>query len=123
MAQKQKHLMDLTSLRDGTLQQRVVEAQSRPPAPPRGMSISTVQKWVMSSLALTTVLHFVLGLIVAAAFLETDRAGAREGLVVIAGVMGVLGVAAALKIHEHRVASPWLVAGLLPAVAGAFWVL
>jgi hypothetical protein len=89
----------------------------------RGMTISTVQKWVMSTLAVTTVLHLVVGLLIAAAFLDTTRAGAREGLVVIAAVMGVLGVAAAFVIHQRSPATPWVLLGALPAALGAFWVL
>lgn len=99
-------------------------ANPRPaPTGRRGMSISTVQKWVMSSLAVTTVMHFVVGLIIAAAFLDTTRPGAQEGLLVIAGLMGVLGVGAAFLIHQRSPATPWVLLGALPAVVGAFWVL
>lgn len=95
----------------------------RPQAPAPGMSLTSVQRWVMSALAVTTVLHLVVGIVVAAAFLETTRPGAQEGLLVIAGVMGVLGVAAAFLIHGRSAATPWLAVGALPAVVGAFFVL
>ena len=32
------------------------------------MSLSTVQKWVLSTLAATTIMHLAIGLVVAAAF-------------------------------------------------------
>jgi predicted membrane channel-forming protein YqfA (hemolysin III family) len=94
--------------------------QPRPVARREPMSLSTVQRWVMSTLALITVAHFAAGLVLAAVF--SDRPDARVGLLVIAGVMGVLGVAAALVIHGRKPVSPWLAAGVLPAVVGAFFV-
>lgn len=105
-----RHLMDPANPRPASTGQR-------------GMSITTVQRWVMSTLAVTTVMHLVVGLLVAAAFLDTTRAGAREGLVVIAGLMGVLGVAAAFVIHQRSPAMPWALLGAMPAALGAFWVL
>ena len=94
------------------------------PAPTRGaMSLSTVQKWVMSTLAVTTVLHLQVGLVVAAAFVDDTRAGATEGLLVIAGVMGVLGLAAGFLIHGRSPLTPWVLLGVIPAVVGAVLVL
>lgn len=87
------------------------------------MSLSSVQRWVMSTLAVTTVLHLVIGIIIAAAFLDTTRPGAQEGLLVIAGVMGVLGVAAGFLIHQRSPVTPWVLLGVVPAVLGALWVL
>lgn len=99
-------------------------ANPRPASTGRtGMSLSSVQKWVMSTLAVTTVLHLVVGLLIGAAFVDDARTGAREGLVVIAAVMGMLGVGAAFVIHQRSPVSPWVVLGALPAVIGAFWVL
>jgi hypothetical protein len=97
-------------------------ANPRPQAGP-SMSMSSVQRWVMSVLAVTTIMHFAGGLVLAAVFLETTRAGAQVGLCVIAGVVGVLGVAAGFLIHQKSVLTPWLVVGLLPAVVGLFLVL
>lgn len=94
-----------------------------PTASTQGMSLTSVQRWVMSSLAVTTVLHLVVGIIVAAAFLDTTRPGAQEGLLVIAGVMGVMGVAAAFLIHGRSALTPWVALGAVPAVVGAVVVL
>ncbi|WP_372727605.1 hypothetical protein [Nocardioides sp.] len=98
------------------------------PANPRrrsapAMSMTSVQRWVMSVLAVTTVGHFAGGLVVAAVFIDPARQGARIGLTVIAGVVGVLGIAAAFLIHQRNPLTPWLVAGLLPAVVGFVLIL
>ncbi len=83
------------------------------------MSLSRVQRWVLSTLAATTILHLSAGLVVAAAF--SERLDARIGLLVIAGAFGVLAVLAALLVHQQRPLSPWLLLGALPTVVGA-WI-
>jgi hypothetical protein len=85
------------------------------------MSLGRVQRWVLSTLAATTILHLSVGLMVAAAF--ADRRDARVGLLVIGTVFGVIAVAAALVIHRKRPLSPWLLLGLLPGAVGAWLVL
>lgn len=84
------------------------------------MSLTRVQRWVLSSLAATTILHMSVGLVVAAAF--ADRHDARVGLLVIATAFGVLAFAAALVINERRLLSPWLLGGIVPTVVGAFLI-
>lgn len=111
-ARRARHLIDPTAPRP------VATGAAR-----GGMSLSSVQRWVMSTLAVSTVLHLVAGIVIAAAFLEDPGAGAQVGLLVIAGVMGVLGVAAGFLIHQRSPVTPWVLLGVLPAVAGAFWVL
>ena len=93
------------------------------PQAPQSMSMSQVQKWVMSVLAVTTVGHLSAGLVVAAVFLDESRTGARVGLDVIAGIIGMLGVAAGFLIHGRRPFTPWLLAGLLPAAIGLYVIL
>lgn len=87
------------------------------------MSVGSVQRWVMSALAVTTIVHFSGGLVLAAIFLEDGRPGARVGLTVIAGLVGVLGVAAGFAIHQKNPLTPWLVLGLIPTAVGLFFVL
>ena len=77
-----------------------------------------VQKWVMSTLVVTTILHLAGGLLVAAWFIELDQTAPRVGLSVIAGAFGVLAVAAGLAIHKRPLVTPWLLLGLLPMVVG-----
>jgi hypothetical protein len=83
-----------------------------------GMSLTQVQKWVLSSLAVTTILHLAVGLIVAAVAVEDGRTDAQVGLLVISGAFGVLAVAAGIAIHGRRLLTPWLLLGLIPAVVG-----
>jgi hypothetical protein len=84
------------------------------------MSLGRVQKWVLSTLAATTIMHLAGGLVVAAIF--SERLDAQVGLLVIGAAFGVIAILAALIIHQHRLLSPWLLLGLAPSVAGAFVV-
>jgi hypothetical protein len=86
----------------------------------RHTSLTTIQRWVMSTLVTTTILHLAVGLVVAAYF--ADRLDAQIGLLVIAGAFGVIAFEAALLIHRHRPVSPWLLPGLLPALVGAYLI-
>lgn len=90
------------------------------PRPPQrySTSLTSVQRWVMSSLTATTILHLAIGVVVAACF--SDRLDSQIGLLVIGGVLGVLGIVAALLIHRRNPLSPWLLTGALPAAVGAF---
>lgn len=81
------------------------------------MSLGTVQKWVLSSLAATTIMHLAAGLVVAAIF--ADRLDAQIGLLAIGAAFGLIAIIAALLIHQHRLLSPWLVLGLVPSAVGA----
>jgi hypothetical protein len=87
------------------------------------MAMGTVQRWVMSVLAVTTIGHFAAGLVLAAVFMDRGEQVARVGLVGIAGVVGVMGVAAGFLIHQRSVLTPWLAVGLLPLVVGLWLVL
>lgn len=105
----QKHLLDPHDL--------------RPRQATRGvMSVTRVQQWVVSSLVVTTVLHLAVGLVIAGLFVDAERAGAQEGLMVIAGIFTVLSLAAARLIHGRSPLSPVLLLGLLPTVVG-LWLL
>lgn len=86
-------------------------------------NLSRVQKWVMSSLAVTTVFHLCVGLILAAIFLDEPRPGARVGLNLIAATLGVLAIAAFRAIHGLRIVSPWLLLGLIPGAVGLWLTL
>jgi hypothetical protein len=81
--------------------------------------LSNVQRWVMSILVVTTIVHFSGGLAIAAMVVDQDRIDARIGLNVLAAVTGVLAVAAGRAIHRKQVLSPWLVLGVVPALVGA----
>lgn len=83
-------------------------------------ALTNVQKWVMSVLVVTTMVHLVGGLVVAAAYV--DQRGGQIGLLVISAVFGVLGVVGARAIHGKPMVSPWLAAGVVPTLLGAVWI-
>ena len=92
------------------------------PRPQRqSMTLSSVQKWVMSTLVATTIMHLAAGVVVAAYF--SDRVDSQIGLLVIAAAFGVIAIESALLIHKHRPVSTWLLLGLVPALVGAWWIL
>ena len=72
----------------------------------------------MSALAVTTIFHLVMGLILAALFLDDPRPGAQVGLCLIAGAFGVIAIAVALVIHAKKPLSPWLLLGFIPSAIG-----
>lgn len=82
------------------------------------MSIGTVQRWVMSILAATTIMHLAIGLTIAG--VVSDRPDSRIGLLVIGALCGIGAMVAALLIHGRRPLSPWLLLGLVPAAVGAY---
>jgi hypothetical protein len=61
-------------------------------------SLSNVQRWVMSVLAVTTILHLSAGLAIAAVFMDDAKVDARIGLNVIAAIIGVLAVTTILHL-------------------------
>jgi hypothetical protein len=86
-------------------------------------SLGNVQRWVMSVLAVTTILHLAGGLVLAAYFMDDERLVPRIGLNVIAGIVGMLAVASGRLIHQKSPLSPWLLLGLAPAIVGVWLVL
>ncbi|HEX6247011.1 MAG TPA: hypothetical protein VFZ64_04010 [Nocardioidaceae bacterium] len=95
-----------------------------PGEPPRqrpdAMSLTHVQRWVMSTLAVSTILHLAAGLVLAAMYVTT--LDAQIGLLVIAGAFSVIAVAVGLMIHRRNPVSPWLALGVIPPVIGYFLV-
>ena len=81
-------------------------------------SLTSVQRWVMSTLVATTILHLSVGVVVAAYF--SDRLDSQVGLLVISALFGLIAFGAALLIHKRSPLSLWLLPGLLPALVGAY---
>lgn len=79
-------------------------------------SLSNVQKWVMSTLAVTTILHLSIGVVLAAGTVGEGHRDAQIGLMVIAGLFGMMGVAAGLVIHQKNPFSLWLLLGAIPTL-------
>ena len=84
--------------------------------------LARVQRWVMSVLAVTTILHLVVGIVIAAVMLDGPTSS-RVGLAVISGIFGAGAVAAGLAIHGKRVLSPWLLLGVIPTAIGLWLIL
>jgi hypothetical protein len=105
-----KHLIDPATL--GTAPRQSSDARS----------LTQVQRWVASSLAVTTILHLAVGLVIAAVYLPDATMSSQIGLNVIASAFGVVAVAAGLVIHRRSLASPWLLLGLSPGMVG-IWLI
>jgi hypothetical protein len=107
---RQRHLMDPSQPRKRASAEDVAK-------------LERVQKWVLSALVVTTIVHLSVGLVIASAVVDDGRRDAQIGLNVLAAAFGVVGVASALAIHKRPLVSPWLALGVLPGVIGAFLVL
>jgi hypothetical protein len=99
-------------------------SQPRPAVRPEDLQrLERVQKWVLSILLVTTILHLSAGLGIAAQYVEDDAVSAGIGLSVLAGAFGVIAVAAGLAIHKQAIASPWLLLGVVPGLVSVYLVL
>lgn len=86
-------------------------------------SLTQVQRWVTSALAVVTIMHLSVGFVIGAQFLDQDATAARIGLNVIGAAFGVLAIASGLLLHKRSVLSPWLLLGLIPGIVGLVLVL
>jgi hypothetical protein len=84
------------------------------------MSTAQVQKWVATVLAVAVLGHLAEGLVILALLAPKDEHPARIGLLVIAGVVGVLAAGGVRAIHQRRILSLWLLIGLTPAAIGCY---
>ena len=117
------HLLDLDAPR------RIVQDPEKD-----ARDLARVQRWVMSTLAVTTILHLVVGLVVAAVMLDDSPTSSKIGLLardagrlptsskiglnVIAGIFGAFAVAVGRAIHGKRIVSPWLLLAVVPTAVG-----
>jgi hypothetical protein len=81
-------------------------------------SFTQVQRWVVSVLAVTTIMHLAAGLVIGALFLDLDAQVSRVGVCIIGGLFGVVAVAVGRLIHQKSIASWWLALGFLPGLVG-----
>ena len=87
------------------------------------VKLTQVQRWVVSVLAVTTILHLSAGLVVAAYYLDDQAIVSRIGLCIIGGAFGMVAAGVGLLIHQRPIASPWLLLGLAPGLVGVALVL
>lgn len=84
------------------------------------MEVERVQRWVASALVLTVATLFATGMAILSG--TVDRAGARPGLLIISGVVGLMAMAGVRAINVKSILTPWLLLGLLPmAVVGSYY--
>ena len=81
-------------------------------------SLTQVQRWVMSALAVVTILHLSVGLVIGAWFVDESADLSRFGLCVIGGLFGIVAAAVGRLIHQKPLSSPWLAVGFLPGLVG-----
>ena len=81
------HLLDLDAPR------RIVQDPEKD-----ARDLARVQRWVMSTLAVTT--------------------SSKVGLNVIAGIFGAFAIAVGRAIHGKRIVSPWLLLAVVPTAVG-----
>jgi len=82
------------------------------------VEVERVQKWVMSALLLVTSFIFAGGLCFLAG--SVDRPGAKPGLTTIAAFVGVIAMVGVRIINQKRIATPWLLLGLVPSSVAVF---
>ena len=95
----------------------------RPTTAAQDASLTRVQQWVASVLVVSLILHLAAGLVIGAYVMDADERAAKIGLVIIAGVLGVIAVIVALVIHRRSLPSWWLLLGPVPGLVGAWIVL
>lgn len=117
---RRRHLLDPEQVRRD-YERRQQGLPGGEPAASSGMSLSQVQRWVISVAAASTLLHMSGGLILAAVHVEAGRTDAQVGLNVIAAAFGVLSVAVFRMIHLRSPWTWWLLLGLIPGLVGA-WI-
>jgi hypothetical protein len=84
------------------------------------VEVERVQRWVASALVLTVATLFATGMAILSG--TVDRAGARPGLLIISGVVGLMAMAGVRAINVKSILTPWLLLGLLPmAVVGSYY--
>jgi hypothetical protein len=83
------------------------------------VDITRVQQWVASAVVFIVGMGIAIPLAAVSPFIEEgDGApGAAVGLWVMSAVWGVATVVGILLVHRRSVLSPWLLLGLLPALA------
>ena len=92
----------------------------RPPARRSSMSTEQVQKWVATVLTVVVLGHLAEALVIFALISPRDRPASRIGLLVIAGLVGLIAAGGVRAIHRRRLLSLWLAPGLLPACIGVY---
>lgn len=84
-------------------------------------ALTHVQRWVVSVLAVFTIAHLSIGMVLASLIVQSTATASRVGLNVIAGMFGLVAVGVGFVIHRKSPVTPWLLLGLVPMVVG-LWI-
>lgn len=81
------------------------------------VALEKVQRWVISAL-ITAVTSFPIGALVAASIYRNRDGGESDAiaLTAMAGIIGILAVAAGRLVHRLNPLSPYVLCGALPAI-------
>jgi hypothetical protein len=82
------------------------------------LKVERVQRIIGSALAMTIATILAAGLCFLAAV--ADGEGAKPGLLIIAGAIGLITMVGVRILNQVSVLSPWLLLGLIPAAVGWF---
>lgn len=96
---------------------------ANPVRPVNDRSLTQVQRWVMSTLAVFTAAHLAAGLVIAALETPDSATAARIGLNIIAGAFMVIAVVAGKAIHRRSPLTPWLLAAPATTALGLWLAL
>ncbi|WP_125569831.1 hypothetical protein [Nocardioides baekrokdamisoli] len=94
---------------------------NNPVRPVNNKALTHVQRWVVSVLAVFTIAHLSIGLVIASLIVVGQSNTPRIGLNVIAGMFGLVAVAVGFVIHKKSPLTPWLLLGLIPMIVG-LWI-
>ncbi len=93
----------------------------RPPRPQRmQMGLSQVQKWVLTIIAVGVIGLHSAAMAAAPLTYSSGVPGAKQALLVISGLFGMVAVGIARIIHKKSVLTPLLILGWIPAIVFAF---
>jgi hypothetical protein len=85
--------------------------------------LDQVRRWVLSILAVSTILHLSVGVAAIPVFKHDLSPAGRAVLLVISACIGLIAVVAGRLIHGRRPMSAWTLLGLVPAVLGTWLTL
>ncbi len=84
------------------------------------MSTEQVQRWVVTVLVVVIGGHLAEALVIFGLIAPTDHPASLIGLLIIAGVVGLLAAGGVRAVHRRRILSLWLLLGLVPAGTGVY---
>jgi hypothetical protein len=85
--------------------------------------LQKVQRWVLSILVVSTILHLSVGTAAIPVFKDDLSTTGQAVLLAVSACIGLIAVSAGRLIHERSPVSAWTLLGLLPAVLATWFTL